>query len=123
MNRLFPLALILALAALACSLTEQMPAASVAAQVAAVATDSPAPATVTVTPTATSTSMPTCRIATGLADGNVNLRACASTDCAVLDILPEGEIVTVLEAGGWLNVITVSGVAGYVNADLCKGAR
>lgn len=73
-------------------------------------------------PTATATAQPSagCRVVTGIENGTVNLRVCAGVTCAVLDIVTEGERLTVLTAGAWLNVMTEDGVTGYVNAKYCK---
>jgi len=85
--------------------------------------------TVTVTATAaapTATVTPTvggavCVVRTGYDSGTVNLRTCAGVTCAVLDIVTEGERLTVLAAGNWTHVTTKDGVTGYINSNYCKG--
>jgi uncharacterized protein YgiM (DUF1202 family) len=77
-----------------------------------------ATATVTVTATVTATAAaPTaavCVVRTGYDSGTVNLRTCAGTSCAVLNIVTEGERLTVLAAGNWAHVTTKDGVTGYI---------
>jgi uncharacterized protein YgiM (DUF1202 family) len=51
----------------------------------------------------------------------VNLRSCAGTSCAVLDIVTEGERLTILTAGNWTHVTTEDGVSGWLNSKYCKG--
>jgi uncharacterized protein YgiM (DUF1202 family) len=63
----------------------------------------------------------TCEVYTGIDGGTVNLRTCAGTSCAVLDIVTEGERLTVLAAGNWAHVTTKDGVTGYINSNYCKG--
>jgi uncharacterized protein YgiM (DUF1202 family) len=72
-------------------------------------------ATVTAAPTVT------CEVYTGIERGAVNLRSCAGTSCAVLDIVTEGERLTILTAGNWTHVTTEDGVTGYINSNYCKG--
>jgi len=80
-------------------------------------------ATVTVTATAAAPTAAavTCEVYTGIDGGTVNLRTCAGTSCAVLDIVTEGERLTVLAAGNWAHVTTKDGVTGYINSNYCKG--
>lgn len=62
-----------------------------------------------------------CNVQTGIEGGTVNLRTCAGVSCAVLDIVTEGERLTVNIAGNWANVTTADGVTGYINSKYCKG--
>ncbi|NOH04676.1 MAG: SH3 domain-containing protein [Chloroflexi bacterium] len=62
-----------------------------------------------------------CNVQTGIEGGTVNLRACGGTSCAVLDIVTEGERLTILAAGNWTQVTTESGVTGWLNSKYCKG--
>ncbi len=82
-----------------------------------------------VMPTQTQTAQPTrpatntpeaCNVQTGIEGGTVNLRTCAGVSCAVLDIVTEGERLTILTAGAWMNVTTEDGVTGYINSNYCK---
>jgi SH3-like domain-containing protein len=84
------------------------------------------------TPTATVKPSPTmtpteaaqvCTVTTGITSGAVNLRACPGAACgAVLDILTEGESLTILyTAGEYIRVRTESGAAGWLNSKYCKG--
>ena len=61
-----------------------------------------------------------CRVNTGVDAGTVNLRACGSIACEVLDIVTEGERLTILTAGAWANVTSADGVTGWVNSNYCK---
>jgi len=71
---------------------------------------------------ATSTANPgACEVITGVDAGTVNLRACAGTTCKVLDIVTEGERLTILTAGNWTQVTNADGVTGWLNSKYCKG--
>ena len=61
-----------------------------------------------------------CTVATRMAAGRLNMRVCAGTGCGVLEVLAEGDTLTVLAAGDWLNVETDAGAAGYINSTYCK---
>lgn len=63
----------------------------------------------------------TCKVYTGVDGGTVNLRTCAGTSCAVLDIVNEGESLNIVTAGLWVNVTTKDGVTGWLNSIYCKG--
>ena len=62
----------------------------------------------------------TCTVQTGVPSGYLNLRAGAGTQYAVIRVLDEGEILTVLEHGIWLTVRDSQGNKGYVNARFCR---
>lgn len=81
--------------------------------------------TATAQPSQTATVMPwTCTVRTGITSGAVNLRACPGAACgAVLDILTEGETLTVITAGEYVNVTTESGVTGWLNSRYCKNGE
>lgn len=53
--------------------------------------------------------------APGWATGNVNLRTCASVQCAKLTTIPVGARVEVLACGGWCEVI-YAGYHGFASA-------
>ena len=61
-----------------------------------------------------------CRVNTGVDAGTVNLRACGSVACGVLDIVTEGERLTIVTAGAWTQVTRADGVTGWVNSNYCK---
>ncbi|MBI5944647.1 MAG: SH3 domain-containing protein [Chloroflexi bacterium] len=63
----------------------------------------------------------TCKVYTGVDAGTVNLRSCAGTSCGVLDIVTEGDRLTIITAGAWANVTTEDGVTGWINSIYCKG--
>ncbi len=69
----------------------------------------------------TPTAPAVCVVTSGIDGGRVNLRSCASTTCAALDILTEGEPLTVITAGAWVEVQTPDGLTGFVYSDFCKG--
>jgi hypothetical protein len=63
-----------------------------------------------------------CTVTTGIDGGTVNLRACKGAACgAVLDILTEGESLTIITTGKWMNVKTENGATGWLNSKYCKG--
>jgi uncharacterized protein YgiM (DUF1202 family) len=73
-------------------------------------------------PTQTATNTPTvCNVQTGIEGGAVNLRTCGGLSCAVLDVVTEGERLTILTAGNWTRATTESGVTGWLNSKYCKG--
>jgi SH3-like domain-containing protein len=75
-----------------------------------------------VTATAAAPTAAVCVVRTGYDGGTVNLRACPGAMCgAVLDILTEGERLTVLTAGNWTRAATKDGVTGWLNSKYCKG--
>ena len=115
MQRFYVLALV-AILLLACSLTN---GATSGAAILAASTESPQRDE---TPKATQSPTPTpqrCTVDTGQPQGRLNLRACSSTDCAVIEVLAEGDRLTILAAGDWLNVQTETGAAGFVNSKYC----
>lgn len=61
-----------------------------------------------------------CEVYTGVDAGTVNLRACGSVACGVLDIVTEGERLTIVTAGAWTQVTRADGVTGWVNSNYCK---
>jgi hypothetical protein len=61
-----------------------------------------------------------CKVVTGLETGHVNLRECAGTSCPVLRVLKDGQMLTVVKAGAWNEVITVDDVRGWINSTFCK---
>ena len=62
-----------------------------------------------------------CTVFTRIDGGALNLRSCASATCPIIDVLREGETVTVLQAGqDWYLVQTGNAVTGWVNSDFCK---
>jgi uncharacterized protein YgiM (DUF1202 family) len=80
------------------------------------ATVTAAAPTATVTPTVGGA---VCVVRTGYDSGTVNLRTCAGVTCAVLDIVTEGERLTVLTAGDWAHV-EKDGVTGWLNSKFCE---
>jgi uncharacterized protein YraI len=62
-----------------------------------------------------------CNVQTGIDGGTVNLRTCGGTSCGVLDVVTEGERLTIITAGNWINVTTADGVTGWLNSKYCKG--
>jgi hypothetical protein len=110
-KRILKLFLLLALAASLYAMTAKADGGAVDPKPARTAEPSSVP---TVTPRA-------CEVVTGFDAGTVNLRACGSTSCAVMDILTEGESLNIVTAGLWVNVTTEDGVTGWLNSNYCKG--
>ncbi len=96
---------------LACSLTDPQSAALVAKL-------EPAP-TQQASPTPTSSPL-LCTVSTGTPGGKLRLRDCGSTQCQELEILDEGEMLTVKGSGDWLSVVSSSGRSGWINSKFCK---
>ena len=61
-----------------------------------------------------------CTVDTGTAQGRLNLRACPGTNCGVIFVLDEGEMLTVKGSGDWLSVVSSSGRSGWINSKFCK---
>ena len=61
-----------------------------------------------------------CTVDTGTAAGRLNMRACAGTNCGVLAVLDEGDRLTVLTAGDWIEVQPDKGAAGWINSKYCN---
>ena len=120
MERFYILALAVLLV-ISCSLTEN--GATMSAAILPKATESPQNAP-TLKPTQTPTTGPQrCAVTTGTAQGRLNMRACGATNCDVIEVLEEGEMLTILAAGDWLQVQTEAGAAGYINSSYCRGAK
>lgn len=78
--------------------------------------------TQTARPTATDTPS-VCNVQTGIDGGTVNLRSCGGTSCGVLEVMTEGERLTVITSGAWMNVTTESGLTGWLNSKYCEVKR
>lgn len=52
---------------------------------------------------------------TGIPEGHVNLRECASIGCRVIHVLADGQQVRLLAEGDWV-LVDVNGMIGYVYA-------
>jgi uncharacterized protein YgiM (DUF1202 family) len=75
-------------------------------------------------PQKTPTTVPlTCTVQTGVQNGYLNLRMGAGTQYAVIRVVNEGEILTVIQSGTWLEVSDDQGNQGYVNSNFCKYER
>ena len=48
---------------------------------------------------------------------DLNLRACASTQCAAVTVIPGGTAVNVLGSSGGWNYVAYAGVTGYASAN------
>jgi uncharacterized protein YgiM (DUF1202 family) len=116
----------LALASLACSLTQRTQ--SLASPLPS-ATPEPGPLAVTAQPEPTRPTPPTPTppaLALVMAQA-VNLRACPGADCVILGTLTGGQIVTILatqtapDGGTWSNVTTQTGQTGWVNSRYLEG--
>jgi len=118
LKKVFVLSLVIVFVSLACSLSQ---AATSRTNGAAALKGQLFPLLTQTTTTATRTAtLARCVIVTGLQDGRVNLRTCAGLACGVSSVLTEGQPLTVLQAGRWLQVRTGAGVTGYLNSKFCK---
>ena len=61
-----------------------------------------------------------CTVDTGTPGGALNLRSCPGMSCGVLAVLDEGDDLTILAAGDWIEVQPDKGAAGFVNSSYCK---
>lgn len=62
-----------------------------------------------------------CTVQTGIDTGRVNLRACPGTNCGVLSVLSDGQVLQVIGAGDWLKVQTADNLTGFIYSNYCKG--
>lgn len=108
--------LILPLFALACSLT-QAPARMVAAMQTA-----PIPAPITQTAAVMPSPAPqTCTVSTGTPGGALYLRAGPGTSYSVLDVLTEGQTLTILPGMSkkWIQIQS-GDLTGWINSNYCE---
>jgi uncharacterized protein YgiM (DUF1202 family) len=103
----------LAILLLSCSLTN---GATIGAAILATPPGTPTAARID-QPTPTPTPRPESCTVTAHA---LNLRAGAATSYSVLAVLDEGDRLTVLTAGDWIEVQPDKGAAGFVNSSYCK---
>jgi len=99
------------LTVLACALTDPPTGAALVQDL------EPAP-TQQASPTPTSSPL-LCIVSTGYTSGKLRLRDCGSTQCQELDLLDEGETLTVKSSGAWLSVVSSSGRSGWINSNYC----
>ena len=115
---------VLAFALLACTIQSQ------AAARPALATPTPSPAPMVdstgsvSTPNPTRPAMPTaaalrCVVSTGTPGGFLNLRAGPGMAYGVLQVLQEGQRVTLLQAGTWYQV-QAGGAVGWIHSHFCE---
>jgi uncharacterized protein YgiM (DUF1202 family) len=70
--------------------------------------------------TVSTNSPETCKVATGIETGVLNLRTGSGTNYSVIQTLAEGEVLTIITRGNWLQVATSQHVTGWVNSHYCK---
>ncbi len=76
--------------------------------------------------TATATAAPTarasaqCTVTTGAPVGYLNLRTGAGVQFAIIRVLAEGEVLTVIHVGAWHEVTDAQGHHGYINSNYCE---
>lgn len=73
--------------------------------------------------TETMTTLPSrilCTVETGYPAGALNLRTGPGTQYTIIRVLQEGETLTVIERGAWLEVIDRQNARGYINSRFCK---
>lgn len=121
MKKIISSVILLLLASLACSLTTGAPGASLADTSAGEAVNNtPADVPPIVRPaTALPALQAVCAVSTGLANGDVNLRACAGAHCPVLQIVTERQELTIITAGEWNQVQTAEGLTGFIHSKYC----
>ncbi|MBN2387753.1 MAG: TIGR03663 family protein [Anaerolineales bacterium] len=64
----------------------------------------------------------TCRVSTGSTGGWLNLRSCPGTSCSIVDVLPEGLELVLLDSspeGDWI-AVQVGDLPGWVNSNYCE---
>jgi len=61
-----------------------------------------------------------CIVQTGVPRGYLNLRTGAGVTFAVIRILAEGEVLTVIERAAWLQVIDAQDNHGFINSKYCR---
>lgn len=61
-----------------------------------------------------------CKVQTGVPAGYLNLRKGTGTHYAVIRVLREGEVLTVINPGAWLEVEDQDGNHGFVNSKYCR---
>jgi len=77
-------------------------------------------AAASVTPPKIATPTPeTCTVRTNVPDGKLNLRTGPGTNYSVIRVLAEGEVVTVIERGAWLEVSTRNRT-GFIHSHYCE---
>jgi uncharacterized protein YgiM (DUF1202 family) len=117
MNRFFMAITALALLTLACSLSS--------AKAQNMSADLPREATGTAVPAAAAIKASPCPTPPGVyfvTAQAVNMRACPGLECAIVDTLTGGQVVTVIttqaapDGGTWSNVTTQAGQTGWVNS-------
>ncbi len=66
------------------------------------------------------TPRPSCTVTTGVPSGSLNIRTGAGMGYAVIGQLHEGDVVTVITPGAWLEVETRQRQTGWINSKFCK---
>jgi len=100
------------LGVLACALTDPPTGAALVQDL------EPAP-TQQASPTPTSSPL-LCIVSTGYTGGKLRLRDCGSTQCQELELLDEGETLSIESSGAWLKVTSSSRLSGFINSKFCK---
>ncbi|MFZ5910402.1 MAG: SH3 domain-containing protein [Chloroflexota bacterium] len=111
---IFPVIASLSLPSMACAFAAWQPYAAMKAPLPTV---SPAPSMTMDPQPAAAAARSSCTVTAE----SLNLRAGPGTAYPVLTWLSAGQVLTVLEAGPWLEVQTAGGLTGYVNSNYCKG--
>lgn len=116
------LLLLLVGAGMACSLTSEASGALVdeMPSPARISTTRPVAVLATLTPSPTSSPGPALCLVTAHA---LTLRAGPGVDFPALEYLTQGETLTILTPGYWLEVRTQTGKTGYINSTYCDPAQ
>lgn len=62
----------------------------------------------------------TCKVSTGIESGFLNLRTGPGMNYAVIRVLEEEEVLTVIISGTWNEVIDSEGIHGFVYGKFCE---
>ncbi len=63
---------------------------------------------------------PSCTVTTGVPSGSLNIRTGAGMQYEAIGLLHEGDVVTILTPGAWLEVETLQHQTGWINSKFCK---
>ena len=112
------------LVVLACTLLACTTQSQAAARPAELTPTQRAAVIITPNPTSTRPAMPTaaalaCEVSTGTPGGFLNLRAGPGMAYQVLQVLEEGQRVTLLQAGTWYQV-QAGGAVGWIHSHFCE---
>jgi uncharacterized protein YgiM (DUF1202 family) len=76
-------------------------------------------------PSLTASPLPSCKVSTGIDTGRLNIRTGAGVSYAVLQVLHEGDVLTIEggQAGNWIKVVTRDSLTGWINSNYCRKGK